>query len=173
MSARKIDFAGLSWAAHSQEPWLEFAGNPNFPDYLRIMFVAYGRHAANGHAKLNPGELSRYLVRKDGTLPDRRGIWGSIQTAIKHGYLHPFSRTLCLVVSSDHVQGGVGNPDAPCRRDHTKRSQDVRSEAGRFVQDVRDDAGRLELNVRDEYGRSTNGASVSLHPEVNDGWRTG
>lgn len=119
--SRRIDFGGREWSAHAQDHWLEFSGNPNFPDYLRVVFVAYARHAANGHARLVRGELAQYLVRKDGTLPDRRGLWGSLQKAISLGYLLPESQALCLVVSSEHVQGGVGDPERPCRRDHTKR----------------------------------------------------
>jgi hypothetical protein len=38
--SRKIDFEGRDWTAHAQDHWLEFAGNSNFPDYLRITFVA-------------------------------------------------------------------------------------------------------------------------------------
>ena len=73
--------------------------------------MAYGRHAANGHARLDRGELALFLVRKDGTLPDRRNLWSSMQKAIRLGYLLPESQALCLVVSSQHVQGGIGDPD--------------------------------------------------------------
>lgn len=124
MSNRRIDFGGREWSAHAQDHWLEFAGNPNFPDYLRIVFVAYGRHRANGHARLDQGELVRFLVRKDGTLPDRRNVRHSIDAAIKLGYLQPASRVLCLVVSSDHVQGGKGDPDKRCDRNHTVRTRE-------------------------------------------------
>lgn len=137
MVSRRIEFDGRDWSAHAQDHWLDFAGNPNFPDYLRIVFVAYGRHAANGHAKLDRGDLAQYLVRKDGTLPDRRGIWGSLQKAIKLGYLRSESQQLCLVVSSEHVQGGTGDPERPCPRDHTKRSAEgshpPRDQRGRIV----------------------------------------
>lgn len=121
--SRKIDFDGRDWSAHAQDQWLDFAGNPNFPDYLRIVFVAYGRHRANGHARLVSGEIARFLVRKDGTLPDRRNVRQSIDRAINLGYLMPTSRALCLVVSSRHVQGGIGDPDRRCDRDHTVRRQ--------------------------------------------------
>ena len=119
--SRKIDFEGREWSAHAQDHWLEFAGNSNFPDYLRVTFVAYGRHAANGHARLERGELARHLIRKDGTLPDRRTVWRGIENAIKLDYLVPESRQLCLVVGSHRVQGGRGDPNARCRRDHTVR----------------------------------------------------
>lgn len=121
--SRKIDFAGRDWTAHAQDHWLEHAGNPNFHDYLRIVFVAYGRHAANGHAKLDRGELAHYLVRKDGTLPDRRTIHRALTKAVDLGFLLPQSRALCLVVSSEHVQGGMGNPDQRCPRDHRVKAK--------------------------------------------------
>jgi hypothetical protein len=136
VNGRKIDFGGHDWSAHAQDHWLDFAGNPNFPDYLRIVFVAYGRHRANGHARLQREELARFLVRKDGTLPDRRNIRHSIDRAVELGYLMPSSRALCLVVSSLHVQGGIGDPDRRCDRDHTIRGKDasgVRPSAGKDV----------------------------------------
>lgn len=116
----RINFPpGTTWAAHEQSHWLEFAGSPNFPDYLRVVFVAYGRHAANGHAKLDePRELMHYLVRRDGSLPDERNIWRAIDKAIALGFLAPGSRGLCLIVPVNHVQGGAGNPDSKCGRKH-------------------------------------------------------
>lgn len=151
----KINFGGRDWSAHAQDHWLEFSGHPHFPDYLRILFVAYGRHRANGHANLERGELARYLVRRDGTLPDRRVIWTAIQKAVQLGYLLPESRQLCLVVSSHEVQGGKGKPDDRCSRDHTKRETNVRSDDGRFGSNVRLSVCRSETNVRDSDGRSS------------------
>lgn len=133
--SRKIDFGGREWSAHAQDHWLEFAGNPHFPDYLRVTFVAYGRHAANGHAKLEREELARFLVRTNGVIPDHRSVWSSVQKAIRLGYLAEDSNALCLVVSSHVVQGGVGDPDRRCTRDHTKRQK-----RGGFA--ARDDKGR-------------------------------
>lgn len=168
MSERKINFAApgrtkqeSDWAAHRQSHWLDFAGNPNFPDYLRIVFVAYARHRANGHAVLDQGELATFLVRKDGTLPNRRTMFDAMQKAIRLEYLTPASRILCLVVSSDHAQIGVGDPDEPCKRDHTVRrqrksaSQKDRSDAGRFVSKDRAGDGPLRANDRAGDGPST------------------
>lgn len=156
MNPRRIDFDGDTWAAHRQAHWLEFAGNPNFPDYLRIVFVAYGRHAANGHARLDRGELARFLVRKDGTLPDRRTIWRALNRAADLGYLSPVSRQLCLVVSSLHIQGGKGQADAPCTRDHTVRpKQNVGSRERRFTPNVGSEGGRSTSNVGNGERRST------------------
>jgi hypothetical protein len=121
MSARKIDFGSDVWAAHRQGHWLEWAGSTEFPDHLRVAFVAFGRHRANGHARLEREELRYYLVRRDGTLPDRRSVYRSVRRAADLGLIVDSSTALCLVVSSHDVQGGQGDADAPCRRDHTKR----------------------------------------------------
>lgn len=134
--SRRINFGDRDWTAHAQDHWLDFAGNPNFPDHLRIVFVAYGRHRANGHAKLDQGELARFLVRRDGTLPDRRTLWHALNKAIGHEFLLPDSRALCLVVSSDHAQGGRGNPDEKCQRNHTRRQKDASNERPSTQKDV-------------------------------------
>lgn len=165
--SRKIDFSGSDWSAHRQDHWLELAGNPNFPDYLRIVFVAYGRHAANGHAKLDRGELAYFLVRKDGTLPERRIAWRAVQEAVKLGYLLEGSQQLCLVVSSHDVQGGRGDSTARCKRDHTRRVN-VRSDSGRFGSNVRNDARRSNSNVRNDSGPSVLGPSISSKNPTTD-----
>lgn len=161
MVTRRIDFGDRTYAAHAQDHWPRFAGNPNFPDYLRVVFVAYARHRANGHALLDRSELATFLVRKDGTLPERRVLWDAVQKAIALGYLMPESRALCLVVSSDHTQGGKGKLDEPCPRDHTRRKRNVRNDTGRFATNVRNDARRSEANVRNDTGRSTLTPSIS------------
>ena len=167
MNTRKIDFQGRDWSAHAQDHWLDFAGNPNFPDYLRTVFVAYGRHAANGHAVLERGELAHFLVRRDGTLPERRIVWRAVQEAMKLGYLGDGSQLLCLVVSSHDIQGGRGNATTRCRRDHRRKSTNVRSGSGRFSSNVRNDARRSDPNVRNDSGRSVLSPSISLVPDHN------
>jgi hypothetical protein len=148
--SRKIDFGGREWAAHAQDHWLQFAGNPRFQDYLRIAFVAFGLHRANGHARLAPHELAYFLVRADGTLPDRRSIKHSIDRAVEFGFLLPGSKALCLVVSSHHVQGGVGDPDKRCDRDHTLRQKDA---APRRPSGQKDVVGTGHFPEKDAVGR--------------------
>lgn len=136
--SRVIDFGGRHWTAKPQDDWLEWAGNPNFPDYLRVTFVAHGRQRANGHAPLDQEELARYLVRKSGVMPDRRTVHRAVDTAVKLGYLAPESRALCLVLEANRSQFGIGDPDEKCRRVHSRRRAKsgvaVLREDGRFTQ---------------------------------------
>jgi hypothetical protein len=167
VKSRKIDFGDRPYSAHAQDHWLTMAGNPNFPDYLRVLFVAYGKHRANGHANLDRGELAYFLVRKDGTLPERRIVWRAVQTAIEYGYLVDTSKMLCLVVSSHDVQGGDGGTRDRCRRDHTRaRKQNVRNDSGRFAANVRNDARRSETNVRNDCGPSETNVRNDCGPSV-------
>lgn len=166
MKPTKINFGERTWSAFRQDHWLEMAGNPNFPDYLRILFVAYGRHAANGHARLDRQELAYFLVRRDGTLPDRRTVHRALAKDVSLGYLEPESQLLCLVLSSHDVQGGKGDPTARCRRDHTKRqTTNVRNQCGRFGQNVRNESGRSDTNDGNQCGRSVLGPSLYLLPD--------
>lgn len=170
-SAKIIDFEGSDWAGHRQDHWLDFAGHPDFPDYLRLTFVAYAKHTANGHAVMERGQLAHFLVRKNGTLPERRVLWDAMQKSIRLGFLDPASQLLCLVVPQHDVQKAKGDPSKPCRRDHTKR-KNVRNDTGRFStnvrngarrsgSNVRDDDGRSEVSVRNDTGRSTLRPSLS------------
>lgn len=165
MSGNGIDFGRddtgrpIAWAAHRQSHWLDFAGNPNFSDAQRVVFVAYARHAANGHAVLSRGELAHYLVRRDGTLPDRRKLWRAIKDAVALRYLAEESQVLCLVIDHHDVQRGDGQKTVPCPRDHTKRPKaNVADEQRRSFQNVAAERGRSKTNVGDEHRRS--GANV-------------
>lgn len=104
---------------------------PRLPtDHLRCLRPARSER----EAKLEHGELARYLIRKDGTLTERRIVWRAIEAAVRLGYLSAGSKQLCLVVSSHQVQGGKGSADARCKRDHTIRAQqNVRNDGGRFT----------------------------------------
>jgi hypothetical protein len=86
----------------------------------------------------------------------------AIDYAIRLGYLLPESRQLCLVVSSDHVQGGKGNADAPCPRDHTIRARtNDGSHRGRFGSNDGSEGGRSGMNDGNGCGRSTLRPSLS------------
>lgn len=128
----RIDFHGDPWAGHSQEPWKDDAANPRFPLPLRVAFLAYGNHQANGHANFKQGEVAKALAKLvDGELviPDRRTVWRAIRQAVDYRLLAPESKALCLVVAEHRVQGGVGDENAPCKRHDSprKRARHLRS----------------------------------------------
>lgn len=116
--------SSLPWARHYQEPWHDDALNPRFPLPLRVAFLAYGTHRANGHAKFKQGEIAKVLGHLDDEghpVPaDRRTVWRAIQQAVEYGLLAEGSKALCLVVPSHRIAGGIGDEHAPCPR-HPKR----------------------------------------------------
>lgn len=109
-----------AWARHFQRPWHDDALNPRFPFALRVAFLAYGTHQANGHARFKQGEIAAVLghLDEDGhPVPaDRRTVHRSIRQAIDFGLLDPSSKAMCLVVPSHRVSGGLGDDKAPCIR---------------------------------------------------------
>lgn len=109
-----------SWAIHYQQPWRDDAANPKFPLALRVAFLAYGNHHANGHANFRQGEIAKTLGHLDargGFVPaDRRTVHRAISQAVDHGLLAKGSKALCLIVPSHRVTGGKGVPQALCKR---------------------------------------------------------
>ena len=151
-----IDFGpGVDWVAMPQKEWLEWACDPNFPDYMRAVYVAHGKHRANGHAPLGQGELAMFLMRKTGEIPDRRTVWSAIDKAVKKGYLAHGSRALCLIVSRARSQFGKGNATAPCARVHASRREREgarRDETtGRFSQNDGSETSPFEPNDGSEH----------------------
>lgn len=121
-----------AWSRHYQEPWAEDALNPAYPMPLRVAFLAFGRHRANGHATFRQGEVANVLGHFDdhGTwVPaDRRTVYRAIARAVEYGLLDEGSKTLCLVVPSHRIQGGMGSPETPCRRHpETRRSKHLKA----------------------------------------------
>lgn len=114
-----------NFAMHYQEPYLEDAGAPEFPLWLRVACLAYGSHRQNGHAVFRPGQVSRVLSKVDLetgeiTEPSRQQVHRAIQTAIGHKWLREGSTSLCLVVPSHRISGGSkGYPAEPCPQ-HTR-----------------------------------------------------
>lgn len=160
MSTRKIDFGGPEWSAFPNDHWFDFAGNPNLPDYWRITFIAYGKSAANGHARLDREELSYLLVRKNGTRPDRRNVKKSIDKAVALGYLSEGSRALCLIVSRNVKQIGKGDSDRRCDRDHSVKTNDVNESSRSQPNDV-SGLRRSKTNDADGLRRSPLSPSLS------------
>lgn len=113
------------WAIHYQQAWKDDAANPRFPMPLRIAFLAYGNHRANGHANFRKEEIAKNLGRFDeqGTFvpADRRTVHRAIQRAIEWGLLDKGSRALCLIVPAHKTTGGLGSPEDPCKRHSTTK----------------------------------------------------
>ncbi len=115
-----------AWARHYQEVWLERAGDPALPDWLRVASAAYGRHRANGHATFKRGQLALILASVDpetgAVVPlDRRHLYRAIQTAINHRWLSDRSTARCLIVPAHAVTGGLGDAQEECPQ-HVRHS---------------------------------------------------
>lgn len=105
------------WAKHYQHVWLERALDDSLPDWLRVAALAYGKHSANGHANLGPGELARTLAsvnRETGEIRPNQNVNRAIANAVRHGWLVGGSKSRCLVVPSHAVTGGLGNAYKAC-----------------------------------------------------------
>jgi hypothetical protein len=114
------------WSIHYQQAWKDDAANPRFSMPLRVAFMAFGNHRANGHANFRQEEIAKSLGHFDeeGTFvpADRRTVHRAIQQAIEWGLLEEGSRALCLIVPAHRMTGGPGNPEDPCQRhDHRGR----------------------------------------------------
>lgn len=108
------------WAMHLQHAWHDDACNPRFPLPLRVAFLAYGTHRANGHAKFKQGEIAAVLGHLDESghhVPaDRRTVYRAIRQAVEFELLDESSKLLCLVVPRHRIAGGIGIANAPCSR---------------------------------------------------------
>lgn len=111
------------WSIHYQQPWKDDAANPRFSMPLRVAFLAFGNHKANGHANFAKQEIAKNLGRYDEAgnfVPaDRRTVNRAICQAIEWGLLEEGSRALCLVVPKHRMTGGPGEDDEPCKRHST------------------------------------------------------
>lgn len=108
------------WAKHFQAVWHERSGDRRLPYWLRVASLAYGSHAANGHARFRPGEIALVLGCVDPVTGevrplDKHNVQRSIAKAIEFGWLDKTSGSLCLVVPGHAVAGGLrGRADAQC-----------------------------------------------------------
>jgi hypothetical protein len=106
-----------TWAKHFQHAWEERSGDPTLPDWLRVASLAYGKHAANGHANFSPGALALVLGKIDrttGEITPNENVSRAISTAVDHGWLAKGSKARCLVVPPGAVGGGLGREYADC-----------------------------------------------------------
>lgn len=108
------------WARHYQDAWHEDALNPNYPKALRVAFLAYGTHKANGHARFKPHEIAtvlgagRFDEYGHPVKADRRTVTRAIRQAVELGLLTEGSKAACLIVPRHRVTGGLGNENEPC-----------------------------------------------------------
>jgi hypothetical protein len=118
------------WTRHYQSAWENRAANHKLPMWARVVSLAYGRHAANGHAVFPRAELTWIL----GTPPQalepfkrahRQTVTNAIATAVGYGWLAEGSCLECLVVPGHAIAGPHGNADAPCPV-HERKTQSKR-----------------------------------------------
>lgn len=106
-----------TWSRHYQHAWEERSGNPALPKWLRVAALAYGKHAANGHAVFGAGDVALVLGdvdRATGAITPDRNVKRAIDTAVQYGWLASGSKSRCLIVPSHAVSGGLGNEHATC-----------------------------------------------------------
>lgn len=121
------------WAKHYQAVWHERTADRRLPAWLRVAFLAYGAHKANGHAQFKPGDISLVLGSLNQTTGeikpmDKHNVQRAISAAVESGWLSSGSSSLCLIVPAHAVQGGIGNATAECpihKRKSRKVSQPV------------------------------------------------
>ena len=117
-----------TWSAHYQDVWLERTHNRDLPAWLRVAFLAYGSHRANGHAPFEQGDVGLVLGSVDRVTgeirpADKANVQRAIRNAVKAGWLAEGSSARCLVVPGHAVEGGLGGaPDEPCGR-HSRKGQ--------------------------------------------------
>jgi hypothetical protein len=110
------------WARHFQGPWEERAAKRSVPAYLRVAFLAYARHHANGHAIFQPGEIGLLLGRPTPSEVelvkpmDKHNVQRAIRVAVAEEWLAVGSGSTCLIVPGHAIEGGLGNPFEPCPR---------------------------------------------------------
>lgn len=117
--------SGREFAIHFQDHWMEKAGNPKLPLWLRVAAYAYGTHAANGHASFNRGEVRDVLSKIDvknrlPVQPDDANISRAIRTAVEYGWLDPRSTMRCLVVPAHQIEKRTKgqHKSCPLQRQH-------------------------------------------------------
>jgi len=99
------------WAGHLQGEWEARASNSALPLWLRVVSLAYGMHALNGHASYGPGDLGLALSTLDpetGEIqgPSRQTVHHAVKRAVEHGWLDPSSTGRCLVVPGNLLHSG-------------------------------------------------------------------
>lgn len=115
------------WARHYQHAWHERTADDRLPLWLRVTFLAFGSHRANGHARFKPGEIAEVFGRLNpdtGEIvpEDKHNIQRAIRNAVSRGWLAEGSGSLCLIVPAHHIVGGPGYESEKCPL-HTRRTR--------------------------------------------------
>lgn len=107
------------WTRHYQSVWLERTADGQLPAWLRVAFLAFGSHRANGHARFKPGDIGLVLGTVDQTTgeirpADKHNVQRAIKAAVSRGYLAQGSSSLCLIVPAHAIEGGLGFDSEVC-----------------------------------------------------------
>lgn len=99
------------FSMHFQHVWEERAADRRYPLWLRVAFLAYGKHRRNGHANFRQGQLARTLGHPDIETGEIVSVDGSvlrraIRAAVAGGWLAEGSGSRCLVVPAHAISGG-------------------------------------------------------------------
>lgn len=115
-----------AWARHYQSIWHERAGDRTLPAWLRVACLAFGAHAANGHANFGAGQIGLVLGSVDQATGeirpmDKHNVQRAITKAVQFGWLAESSGARCLVVPGHAITGGLGRADAACPQHRRRR----------------------------------------------------
>jgi hypothetical protein len=115
------------WAKHYQSAWHERTADDRLPLWLRVAFLAFGSHRANGHARFKAGEVGEIFGTVDpetGEIRplDKHNIQRAIRSAVARGWLADGSSSLCLVVPAHAIAGGPGYESEKCPL-HTRKTK--------------------------------------------------
>lgn len=105
------------WIGQYQLEWQYRSADPRLPKWFRIVALAFGNHAANGHAPQPEGAIADMLGAFDpetGVIMPDKNVARSIKAAVTLGFLAEGSSARCLIVPGHTVRSAPGNPASPC-----------------------------------------------------------
>jgi len=136
------------WARHYFDVWMERAGDPRFPPWLRVAALAYGSHLDNGHASFKRRQIALIVGRPGWPEPH---VGRQIRVAVEYNWLAPGSWWGCLIVPRDAVRKGPYGSPKKCPRceQHLAPNRPLR---GRYAE--------LDLPLRGRFGAGTDLSEV-------------
>lgn len=105
------------WVGQYQGEWQLRSANPNLPQWLRVVSLAYGSHRANGHAPFPTRAVADALGTVDpntGELFPDVNVSKWIKAAVDNGFIARGSTARCLVVPGHTFNSAPGHPGEPC-----------------------------------------------------------